>query len=327
MQLVPLASEKLFDVIVIACPGQGSQTPGFLTDWIADSASRSFLEAASEASGVDLVRHGTQSDAETIRATEIAQPLIVAAAILSWRALAARLDGAGLGATTLGATVGTAGHSVGEFAAAAISGVVSETDAVRLVGVRGRAMAEAAAVEQTGMSAVVGGVEADVLSAIEAAGLTAANRNGGGQIVAAGALAGLAKLGESAPRGARVIPLQVAGAFHTSYMASAVPVLAQAAESTAVSDPSLKLWSNADGGLVTSGASFRDSLVSQIASPVRWDSCMESFQAAGITGFIELTPAGALTGIAKRGMKGIPSVAVKTPADLDAAVQLITDAA
>ncbi|MFC5338309.1 ACP S-malonyltransferase [Leucobacter denitrificans] len=305
-------------MIVIACPGQGSQTPGFLADWIEDDAARSFLGTASEASGVDLVMHGTVSDADTIRATETAQPLIVAASILTWRALASRVDLT---------DVGVAGHSVGEFAAAAAAEVFSEVDAVRLVGVRGRAMAEAAAVEKTGMSAVVGGVEEDVLAAIEAAGLTAANRNGGGQIVAAGAFDGLATLAESAPRGARVIPLQVAGAFHTTYMASAVPVLAEAAAATNVSDPSHSLWSNADGGLVTSGSAFRDSLVSQIAHPVRWDSCMESFTAAGITGLIELAPAGALTGIAKRGLKGIPSVAVKSPADLDAAVQLIADAA
>lgn len=318
MQLLRQSSEKLNDVIVIACPGQGSQTPGFLSEWIEDAESRRFLEAASESAGVDLVAHGTTSDADTIRSTEIAQPLIVAASLLSWRALSARAD--------LSA-VGVAGHSVGEFAAAAIAGVLDEFEAMRLVGVRGRAMAEAAAAEQTGMSAVVGGVEADVLAAIEAAGLTAANRNGGGQIVAAGSLAGLAALAENAPRGARVIQLQVAGAFHTPYMASAVPVLADAAAEVAVSDPSRKLWSNADGGLVTSGTAFRDSLVSQIANPVRWDACMESFTGAGITGLIELTPAGALTGIAKRGLKGVPTVAVKTPADLEAAVQLLTDVA
>lgn len=318
MQLLRRSSAKLNNVIVIACPGQGSQTPGFLTDWIEDADSRAFLEAASEAAGVDLVKHGTTSDADTIRSTEIAQPLIVAASLLSWRALAARTDLA---------AAGVAGHSVGEFAAAVAAGVLSERDAMRLVGVRGRAMAEAAAVEQTGMSAVVGGVEADVLAAIEAAGLTPANRNGGGQIVAAGSLPALANLAEHAPRGARVIPLQVAGAFHTHFMGSAVAVLAESAAATDVADPTRKLWSNADGGLVTSGAAFRDSLVSQIASPVRWDACMESFTAAGITGLIELTPAGALTGIAKRGLKGIPTVAVKTPADLEAAVQLLTDAA
>ena len=305
-------------MIVIACPGQGSQTPGFLSEWIEDDAARDFLDAASEASGTDLKMHGTVSDADTIRDTQIAQPLIVAASILTWRALAARVDLT---------EVGVAGHSVGEFAAAAAAGIMSESDAVALVGVRGRAMAEAAAAEPTGMSAVVGGVENDVLAAIEQAGLTPANRNGGGQIVAAGSLAGLASLAENSPRGARVIPLQVAGAFHTNYMKSAVPLLAQAAQAVQVSDPVRKLWGNADGALVTSGEAFRDSLVSQIANPVRWDACMESFRAAGITGLIELAPAGALSGIAKRALKGIPTVAVKTPADLGAAVQLINDAA
>ena len=304
-------------MIIVACPGQGSQTPGFLTEWLHDDSAKQFLALASEQAGVDLIEHGTQSDAETIRDTSIAQPLIVAASLLAAQALSERvsLDG-----------VGIAGHSVGEFAAAAIAGVLNDGDALRLVGVRGRAMAEAATRESTGMSAVVGGVETDVLAAIEQAGLTAANRNGGGQIVAAGALDALSQLGEHAPRGARVIPLQVAGAFHTHYMQSAIPVLAEAAERVSASDPLRPLWSNADGSIAQSGTAFLDSLVSQIANPVRWDLCMQGFASAGISGFIELNPAGALTGIAKRALKGVPSVAVKTPDDLDAAVELITNA-
>lgn len=317
MQFRAPRSEKLEYVIVIACPGQGSQTPGFLSEWIADPSARSFLESASDAAGVDLITHGTESDADTIRATEVAQPLIVAASILAWRALSSRVDLQ---------NVGVAGHSVGEFAAAVASGVLSDTDALRLVGVRGRAMAEAAAAEQTGMSAVLGGVEKDVLAAIEAAGLSPANRNGGGQIVAAGNIEGLSTLAEGAPRGTRVMPLKVAGAFHTSYMQSAIPVLAAAAESVDARDPHLRLWTNSDGSCVTSGGTFLNSLVSQIANPVRWDLCMESFQDAGISGLIELTPAGALTGIAKRALKGVPTVAVKTPSDLDAAVELIAAA-
>ncbi|MBK0418138.1 ACP S-malonyltransferase [Leucobacter sp. CSA1] len=305
-------------MIVIACPGQGSQTPGFLSEWLEDPAARDFLGQASETLGVDLVAHGTESDAETIRDTAIAQPLIVAASILARRALEQRvsIDAAGV-----------AGHSVGEFAAAAAAGVLSDADALSLVGVRGRAMAEAATAADTGMSAVVGGVEADVLSTIEAHGLTPANRNGGGQVVAAGAIDSLAALAEDAPRGARVIPLQVAGAFHTEYMASAVPALREAAEQVSVSDPVRPLWTNADGSRVSDGSRFLELLVSQIANPVRWDACMEGFREAGITGLIELTPAGALTGIAKRALKGVPAVAVKSPADLDAAVQLITDSA
>lgn len=304
-------------MIVIACPGQGSQTPGFLTEWLEDPSAAEFLALASERAGVDLVAHGTTSDADTIRDTQIAQPLIVAASLLAWRALAERvsLDG-----------VGVAGHSVGEFAAAAAAGVLTEGDALQLVGVRGRAMAEAATREQTGMSAVVGGVEADVLAAIAEHGLTPANRNGGGQIVAAGSLPALAALAENAPRAARVIPLQVAGAFHTEYMASAVPVLSEAAAKVTASNPSHTLWTNSDGSVVENGARFVELLVSQIANPVRWDACMEGFQSAGITGLIELTPAGALSGIAKRGLRGVPSVAVKSPADLDAAVELITNA-
>ena len=318
MQIVASSSGRLKDVIVIACPGQGSQTPGFLSEWLQDDSAADFLTMASERAGLDLVAHGTVSDADTIRDTRVAQPLIVAASILAWRSLAERvsLDG-----------VGVAGHSVGEFAAAVAAGVLSEGDALQLVGVRGRAMAEAAALEATGMSAVVGGVEADVLAAIAEQGLTPANRNGGGQIVAAGALQALAALAEAAPRGARVIPLQVAGAFHTEYMASAVPVLSEAAASVTAADPARTLWTNSDGSIVTDGSRFVELLVSQIANPVRWDSCMEGFQAAGITGLIELTPAGALSGIAKRGLKGVPTVAVKTPADLDAAVDLITGTA
>ncbi len=305
-------------MIVIACPGQGSQTPGFLTEWLVDPAARAFLEEASEHAGFDLVKHGTESDAETIRDTQLAQPLIVAASLLAWRTLAERTPLEG---------VGVAGHSVGEFAAAAAAGVLTEAQALSLVGVRGRAMAEAATREATGMSAVVGGVESDVLAKIEAHGLTAANRNGGGQIVAAGALPRLAALAEDAPRGARVIALQVAGAFHTEYMASAVPVLSEAAAQVVASDPIHPLWTNSDGSQVTNGTRYLELLVSQIANPVRWDACMEGFQEAGITGLIELTPAGALTGIAKRALKGVPTVAVKSPEDLDAAVALLTGTA
>jgi len=315
MQQKTQTPERLENVIVIACPGQGSQTPGFLSEWLEDEAARAFLQTASDRCGVDLVEHGTRSDADTIRDTRIAQPLIVAASLLAWNALGRRisLD-----------HVGVAGHSVGEFAAAAAAGVLNQGDALELVGVRGRAMADAATLEETGMSAVVGGAEQDVISAIVEHGLTPANLNGGGQIVAAGTLAKLAELAEHAPRGTRVIPLQVAGAFHTDHMASAVPILADAASRIEAKNPTHTLWSNAEGQVITSGREFVDLLVTQVASPVRWDACMRGFEEAAITGFIELTPAGALTGLAKRSLKGIPSVAIKTPADLDAAVELIT---
>lgn len=306
-------------MIVVVCPGQGSQTPGFLEPWIADPSARALLETLSDAAGVDLVKHGTVSDADTIRDTSIAQPLIVAAGILTLDALAET--------DHLAKTSGIAGHSVGEFTAAAGAGVLDATDAVRLVGIRGRAMADAAAIVPTGMSAVIGGEESEILAKLSELGLFPANYNGGGQLVVAGELPALAKLAEEPPAGARVIPLQVAGAFHTSYMLDAVETLREAAETVNTADAVKKLWTNKDGSIVTKGQEFRDLLVGQVSSPVRWDKCMESFANAGVTGIIELAPAGALVGLAKRGLKGVPTVAVKTPEDLEAARELIDSVA
>lgn len=302
-------------MIVIVAPGQGSQTPGFLAPWLELPGAGELLGTLSEAAGVDLALHGTTSDADTIRDTKIAQPLIVAAGILTLDALAE--------SDHLAKTFGIAGHSVGEFTAAAGAGVLDATDAVRLVGTRGRAMAEAAALEATGMSAVIGGDEAEVLAALASNGLFPANYNGGGQLVVAGPIAGLAALSENAPAGSRVIPLQVAGAFHTSYMGSAVETLRAAASEVNTNDPVKTLWTNRDGSVVTDGQKFRDLLVGQVSSPVRWDKCMESFAAAGVTGIIELAPGGALIGLAKRGLKGVDTVAIKTPDDLSAAQELI----
>ena len=306
-------------MIVVVCPGQGSQTPGFLEPWLENPSSRALLETLGEAAGVDLVTHGTTSDADTIRDTAIAQPLIVAAGILTLDALA--------DTDHLAKVSGIAGHSVGEFTAAAGAGVLDATDAVRLVGIRGRAMAEAAAQVATGMSAIIGGDEVEILARLAALDLHPANYNGGGQLVVAGELPALAKLAEEPPAGARVIPLQVAGAFHTSYMASAVDTLRQAAADVNTNAPTKTLWTNKDGSQVTDGQAFRDLLVGQVSSPVRWDLCMNSFAEGGVTGIIELAPAGALVGLAKRGLKGVPTVAIKTPEDVAAARELIDSVA
>lgn len=301
-------------MIIVVAPGQGSQTPGFLEPWLEDAQTRDRLGSLGESIGVDLVAHGTTSDADTIRDTRIAQPLIVAASLLSASALlTGRRDRVGA----------VAGHSVGEFAAAAIAGVLSDEDALALVGVRGTAMAAAAAEVPTGMSAVVGGDAAALAERLEQLGLVPANVNGGGQVVVAGEVNNLAAFAADPIPGARVIPLQVAGAFHTSYMASAVDAVRQATEGVAISDPSIRLYTNRDGSVVTSGADFVSLLVGQISSPVRWDLCMESFAADGVTGIIELLPGGALTGLAKRALKGVPTVAVKTPADLSAAIDML----
>ncbi|MFN3706750.1 ACP S-malonyltransferase [Microcella sp.] len=301
-------------MIIVVAPGQGSQTPGFLEPWLEDAQTRDRLGSLGESIGVDLVAHGTTSDADTIRDTRIAQPLIVAASLLSASALlTGRRDRVGA----------VAGHSVGEFAAAAIAGVLSDEDALALVGARGTAMAAAAAEVPTGMSAVIGGDAAALAERLEQLGLVPANVNGGGQVVVAGEVNNLAAFAADPIPGARVIPLQVAGAFHTSYMASAVDAVRQATEGVAISDPSIRLYSNRDGSVVTSGADFVSLLVGQISSPVRWDLCMESFAADGVTGIIELLPGGALTGLAKRALKGVPTVAVKTPADLSAAIDML----
>ncbi|MGO1920461.1 MAG: ACP S-malonyltransferase [Microbacterium sp.] len=304
-------------MIVVACPGQGSQTPGFLSPWLELDGVAESLAAYSEAAEVDLVVHGTESDADTIRDTRIAQPLIVAASLIAAKAVMQRAGRA---------PDGVAGHSVGELAALVGTAVISAEQAMRIVGVRGRAMADAAARTPTGMSAVIGGDEQAVLARLAELGLTAANHNGGGQVVAAGDLPALATQAEEPLKGTRVIPLQVAGAFHTEYMAPAVDALRTAVADLTPNDPATTLWTNRDGSVVTSGAQALDLIVTQVSSPVRWDLCMASFADAGITGMIELAPAGALAGLAKRGLRGTPVVAVKTPDDLDAAAELLNGA-
>jgi [acyl-carrier-protein] S-malonyltransferase len=239
----------------------------------------------------------------------------VAASLVSWHALidagAPRPDG-------------VAGHSVGEIAALVAAGILREDDGLRLVGIRGRAMAEAAAAVETGMSAILGGDESLVLERLTELDLTPANYNGGGQIVAAGAAHALAELSARAPQGSRVIPLQVAGAFHTRFMAPAVETLRNAAGDVEAGDPELTVWTNHDGSTVTDGRAALDLLVGQVASPVRWDLCMASFAEHDVTGIIEFAPAGTLVGLAKRALRGVPSVAVKTPDDLAAATALLT---
>lgn len=302
-------------MIVVVCPGQGSQTPGFLEPWLQNPAYAEQLRTMSEQSGTDLIAAGTTMDADGIRDTAIAQPLIVAAGLIALSALFAdgRRDGVG----------GIAGHSVGEITAAAGAGVLTSHDALTLVGERGRAMQAAAALTPTGMSAVLGGDETELLSRLSELGLEPANFNGGGQIVVAGDLDALAALAANPPAKSRVIPLQVAGAFHTRHMAPAVQHLAEVAGRLSPTAATLPLWTNNDGTVVSDGAAFVDLLVGQVSSPVRWDLCMQAFSEAGVTGIIEVAPAGALVGLAKRALRGIPSVAIKTPDDLPAAYDLI----
>jgi [acyl-carrier-protein] S-malonyltransferase len=294
-------------VLAVLAPGQGSQKPGFLAPWLDLPGTEARLRWWSALAGVDLVHLGTTADAEEIRDTAKTQPLLVAAAILTAEHLPL---------TDVGVV---AGHSVGEVGAAAIAGVLSPEAAVTFAAVRGREMAAACALEPTGMSAVLGGDADEVLAAIEDAGLHPANRNGAGQIVAAGALTGLEKLAGAPPAKARVVALKVAGAFHTPYMAPAERALAAVASGIATSAPTKILLSNLDGAAVDHGPTMLHRLVRQVTATVRWDLCMGTLADLGVTAVIELAPAGTLAGLAKRALNGVEIITVNTPDDLPAA--------
>ncbi|TWP48931.1 ACP S-malonyltransferase [Lentzea tibetensis] len=289
-----------------------------LTPWLEVEGAEQQVQKWSEITNLDLVRLGTTAEAEEIVDTAVTQPLVVAFALLAFQELRGRIE---VPADTI-----IAGHSVGELAAAAIAGVLSPDEAVALAAVRGKAMAAACALEATGMAAVLGGEESEVLERLAELDLVPANRNGAGQIVAAGPLEALAKLVENPPERAKVRKLAVAGAFHTQYMATAEEALKTHAAGITPNDPTLPLLSNSDGQVVTTGAEVLRRLVAQVTRPVRWDSCQETLAAEGVTAVIELPPAGALTGLAKRTLKGTPTLGLKTPAQLDQVSDLLTSA-
>ncbi|MBT0770927.1 ACP S-malonyltransferase [Kineosporia sp. J2-2] len=298
-------------MLVIVAPGQGSQTPGFLGPWLEEPGTRDRLKWLSAVADIDLVEHGTTSDAETIQDTAVAQPLLVAAGLLALPLLGSPAAGV------------LSGHSVGEITAAAAAGVLTDEQAMVLVRERGRAMARAAAQVPTGMSALLGGDPDEVLAVLAQFDLTPANMNMAGQVVAAGTLENLERLKAEPPAKARVRPLKVAGAFHTHFMAPAVEVLEGHGRAISPGDASVRLVSNADGQVVTDGREVLDRIVRQISRPVRWDLCLDTFRELGVTGLLELPPAGTLAGIAKRALPGVEIVSLKTPADLPAARELI----
>ena len=299
-------------MLAIVAPGQGSQTPGFLTPWLEDQQLRQLLNDFSGAIELDLLHLGTSADANEIRNTANAQPLIVSAGLIGMQALGNKVT-----------YELTAGHSVGEITSSAIAGALTALDAMALVRERGLVMAVAAAQSETGMSAVLGGDRAEVLSTIADLGLIPANDNGAGQIVAAGDLIALAQLNDAPPTGARVRALQVAGAFHTHFMQPALSHLQEFAQTMATTNPRVKTLSNKDGQVVTTGGDVLDRIVNQIANPVRWDLCMETMKSLGVTAVLELPPAGTLVGLIKRALPGVETVALKTPDDIDSALDLI----
>jgi [acyl-carrier-protein] S-malonyltransferase len=301
-------------VLVILAPGQGAQRQGFLSSWLSLGGAAEHLARLSDAAGIDLVAAGTTMSDEQITDTAVAQPLIVAAS-LTTAALLPDLPRAAV----------FAGHSVGEFAASALAGIISDTDAVSLVATRGAAMAQASTSPAGGMTALLGGDPDEVARAIEAAGASIANYNARGQVVAAGTTEALARLAEAPPAGARVRPLAVAGAFHTDLMSPARSAIATAAAAVSTADAAVGVVSNVDGRLITSGAQMLDRLVAQVCSPVRWDLCMQTFGSMGVTAAIELAPAGTLTALVRRELPDVVTLALRTPEDLDAAHALIAE--
>ncbi|MDQ3104525.1 MAG: acyltransferase domain-containing protein [Actinomycetota bacterium] len=298
-------------MLVIVAPGQGAQTPGFLTPWLEDPVFEDRMHWLSAVAGINLARHGSTSDETSIRDTAVAQPLLVASSLVAALQLFPHPSDA------FSAVGAVSGHSVGEFAAAVGAGVITAEQAMVLVRERSRAMADAAARTPTSMTAVLGGERTDVLAALNKHGLTPANDNGPGQIVAAGTVEQLAALAADPPERARLRPLSVAGAFHTEHMAPAVATLARFARSVSVHDPRVGLISNRDGRVVHDGHDVLARIVSQVASPVRWDLCLQAMSDLGATGVLEMPPAGTLTGIAKRGLKGVDTFALTTPDLLD----------
>ncbi|MGH3414068.1 MAG: acyltransferase domain-containing protein [Marmoricola sp.] len=300
-------------MLTIVAPGQGSQTPGFLTPWLEDPAFRARLEWLSTVSGMDLAHYGTEADAEQIRDTAVAQPLLVGTGLVAALSLFPHP------ADAFGRIGAVAGHSVGELTAAAGARVVTAEQAMVLVRERGKAMAHAAAATPTGMSAVLGGDPAEVSAVLAQHGLTAANVNGAGQVVAAGTTEQLDRLAEEPPAGARVRPLAVAGAFHTEHMTPAVAVLTHLSRAVSTHDPRTPVISNADGTVVHHGRDVLTRIVGQVGNPVRWDLCMQTMADLGVTGVLEMPPAGTLTGLARRALPGVETFALKTPDQLDAA--------
>ncbi|MBI2245248.1 MAG: acyltransferase domain-containing protein [Nocardioides sp.] len=303
-------------MLVIVAPGQGAQSPGFLRPWLEDPTFASRFAWLSTVAGLDLAHYGTEADAETIRATEIAQPLLVATGLV------AALELFPSPADAFEQVGAVAGHSVGEIAAAAGARVITAEQAMVLVRERGNAMARAAAATPTGMTAVLGGDRDEVLAALAEHGLTPANDNAAGQLVAAGTLEQLEALAAHPPAKARLMPLSVAGAFHTHHMEPAVGHLAALARSVSVHDPRTRVISNRDGRVVHDGRDVLARIVGQIASPVRWDLCLETMEDLGVTGILEMPPAGTLTGIARRrfsgsALRGVETFALKTPDQLD----------
>ncbi|MCW2758804.1 MAG: acyltransferase protein [Nocardioidaceae bacterium] len=298
-------------VLIIVAPGQGAQTPGFLEPWLEDPEFASRLDWLGTVAGLDLAHYGTKADQATITDTAVAQPLLVGTGLVAALSLFPHP------ADAFRQVSGVAGHSVGELTAAAGARAITAEQAMVLVRERGKAMAAASATTPTGMTVVLGGDPDEVLASLEKHGLTPANMNAPGQVVAAGTTDQLAALADDPPTKARLTPLSVAGAFHTEHMRPAVEVMETLSRSVSTHDPRIAVISNADGQVVHDGREVVQRIVRQVARPVRWDLCLQTMADLGVTGILEVPPAGTLTNMAKRVLKGVETFAFKSPDQLD----------
>ena len=292
-------------VLTLLFPGQGSQVSGLLTPWLCTPGAAESLARWSDLAQVDLVDAGTSWSAERLLDTAVAQPLLAAAALLSARALLSD-----------GVPDAVCGHSIGELPALAVAGVLTEDEAVALAAVRGRAMAAAARTEATGLLAVLGGDPDEIRTRASTLGLSVATVNVDGQVVLGGAAEALDLLAAAPPAGARLRRLAVAAAFHTAAMQAARPALAEAVGALPSRRPRCAVVANRDGVVVTSGREALDRLVEQLTGPVRFDLCLQTLSAMGVTGAVELAPGGTLTALAKRALPHASAVALRTPDDL-----------
>jgi [acyl-carrier-protein] S-malonyltransferase len=290
-------------VSVVLVPGQGSQVPGMLAPWLDVPGAAEDLAAWSDIAGLDLRHLGTEADADTIRDTAVAQPLLTATALLSARVLPFTPDL-------------VCGHSIGELGALAVAGVLTPLDAVRLATERGRLMAKAAAERRTGMVATLGGDERQARQLATLFGLQVATVNVAGQTVFGGPVDALRAFAAASPGGARVRRLQTAGAFHTSAMAPAVPGFEDLVAAVTPQDAAMRVVANADGAQLTDGRTLLARLVAQLTGPVRFDLCLDTLRAAGATRVVELAPGGTLTALAKRALPGATLTALTSPGDL-----------
>lgn len=281
-------------MLLLLSPGQGSQSSGLLRPWLDLPGARERLATWSGATDLDLLELGTLAPDDVVRRTEVAQPLLTAVALLSGRSL---LDGARPDLVC--------GHSVGELSALALAGVLTDDEAVVLAAGRGAAMARAAAVSPTGMTAVLGGTVDE--NALAAAGLEVATVNAPGQVVVGGPVDALDAL--KVP-GARLRRLDVAGAFHTRAMAPAADELRTLVDALTPADAECDVVANADGARLRDGRALLDRLVGQLTRPVRFDLCLAAVGDA--TRAVELAPGGVLTALVKRVLRELPVTALTT---------------